>query len=169
MMHTPYDQDTTTTSISQLIYVESAKVQLSFLSSLMLTAIFVISTGFLGWSIMILNWRLVTYALFIILFGLLSSSGVLAIWKSSKASENEAQCPKCNALWAAEKLDEKLTGVYSKTIFKSGPLRTYIRIFGFIYYPSKFGVDITNSYQRYKIHYKCKYCGFEWLFLVSRK
>jgi hypothetical protein len=87
--------------------------------------------------------------------GLLSAlpfHGALTLWKYLKSNENEAKCPRCGNLWAAEKLNEKLIGIFERAKYDQNS-RTFA----------------VYNYQKYKTHYKCKYCNNEWLLLKSRK
>ena len=91
---------------------------------------------------------------------LLISSGLL-LWKYYKASEAEATCPKCSKLWAAEKLSEKLLGLFQK-----GHRNNSFSIQAL----SAFRSDVKMvSYEKYEIEYRCKYCGHKWKFLKSKK
>jgi Zn-finger nucleic acid-binding protein len=89
----------------------------------------------------------------------LLGSGCLSLWRLFKDSENEAKCPNCRGLWAAEKLGEKIMG-----IFRKDQLRL-IRGKGF---PRASDYKMVE-YEKYEIHYRCKYCSHEWTFLKSRK
>jgi hypothetical protein len=90
--------------------------------------------------------------LLVIPVGLLGISSIIISWKSSKSAEKESQCPKCGKVWAAEKLSEKLMGIFRKAL---GRIR-------------RTGVSFITC-GKYKIHYKCKYCSYEWLFIKIRK
>jgi hypothetical protein len=81
--------------------------------------------------------------------GLLGIIGAITFWISSKSSEKESQCPKCGRVWAAEELNEKLMGIFQKG-YGGGNRSSEVSF-------------IRRA--KYKIHYKCKYCSFEWLFI----
>ncbi len=78
-------------------------------------------------------------------------TGVIAFWISSKRSEKENQCPQCGKVWAAEELSEKLMGIFQKAYEVSNRGASYMR------------------HSKYRIHYKCKYCSYEWLFIKVKK
>jgi hypothetical protein len=97
------------------------------------------------------NWTPALWALALVIFSLVSIGGMLYL-RSSKPSEVEEQCPKCGRLWAAVKLDEKRTDVFTKKYFVK-----------FLH------IDISAAYERYKIHYRCRYCSYEWQFIKTRR
>ena len=96
----------------------------------------------------------------IFISSLFITSGIF-LWKYYKVSENEAKCPKCSKLWAAEKLSEKLVGVFQK-----GHRTSSLSIQAL----SSFRSDVKMvRYEKYEIEYRCKYCGHEWKFLKSKR
>jgi hypothetical protein len=87
--------------------------------------------------------------------------GRLALWRLSKDAEHEVKCPGCGKSWAAENSGEELIGMFRKSqprIFQ----RRGLLPFG--------DSDVKMVwYEKYRIHYKCKLCGYEWELLKSRK
>jgi predicted RNA-binding Zn-ribbon protein involved in translation (DUF1610 family) len=90
-------------------------------------------------------------AIFIIVFLI---GGCLALWRLFKERENAARCPNCGKLWAAEKLGDELIGIFRKGEELGDPDNPEFRMV---------------LYEKFRIHYKCKYCGYEWTILRSRK
>lgn len=79
---------------------------------------------------------------------------LIIFWQSSQADERENQCPQCLKGWAAEKLDEKFMGRFQKSM------------------EGDFGRNRSGRFvrcEKYQLHYKCKYCAYEWLFIKIRK
>jgi hypothetical protein len=79
------------------------------------------------------------------------------LWGRYEDSANEAKCPNCNKLWAAVNTREELIGVFRKNHLPP------IRLRGHENSPK------MAWFEKYKIHYKCKYCGHEWTVLKSKK
>ena len=79
----------------------------------------------------------------------------LLFWKSFKSKEKEKQCPKCGEPQAAEKMGEKLMGVFRKSLESLNKTE------------SPQGNFFT--YEKYNIHYKCKYCSYEWLIIKTKR
>lgn len=90
------------------------------------------------------------YAIFIIAF-------LVWLWGRYENIENEFKCPNCNKLWAAVNTREELIGVFRKNYLPILRLRGYEN-------NPKMAV-----FEKYKIHYKCKHCGHEWVFLKTKK
>jgi predicted RNA-binding Zn-ribbon protein involved in translation (DUF1610 family) len=94
----------------------------------------------------------------VLIVSLLISGGV-SLWKLFKDRENEAMCPRCGKHWVAKRLGENMLGIFRKNqprLFQSkGAARE--------------SDHKMVEYARYKVHYKCEDCGYEWDFLKSRK
>jgi hypothetical protein len=69
-------------------------------------------------------------------------------------TRNKMRCPNCRNLWAAQKLRDELLGIFKKGEESGDPENPEFRMV---------------TYEKYRIYYKCKYCGHEWTFLTSRK
>lgn len=80
--------------------------------------------------------------------------GCLALIKYIVDTRNKTRCPNCSKLWAAQKLRDELLGIFRKGEESGGPDNPELRMVW---------------YEKYRIYYKCKYCGHEWTFLTSRK
>jgi hypothetical protein len=160
------NKDTPTTMNLQQIFAEDTIPPIGIFSILIISIFSAVSVGFLGWSLATLNFEFIILTITVEIIGSLSIYGILSIWRTYKSSEIQAQCPKCSKFWVAEKLGEQITGVFQKRpfILLSFPQITngQLDIFAFEEAPSV-------QYERYKAHYKCKHCGYEWLFLGSRK
>jgi hypothetical protein len=76
--------------------------------------------------------------------------GVL-FWRHFKSQQKEKQCPKCGKLWAAENLGERPMGIFQKWRHSQEYNEYYFK------------------YLKYKIHYKCNYCSYEWLCIKTRR
>lgn len=83
----------------------------------------------------------------------------VTLWRLFTDFENEVKCPGCGKSWAAEKSGEELIGMFRKAQPKGRP-----SLFPF----GDSDVKMVR-YEKYRIHYKCKFCGHEWEFLKSRK
>lgn len=162
----PQSEDSPKTPDLQHVFAEDATPSVSFLSTIVISAFSAISASFFCWSLTTLNLEFIIPAAAAGITGALSIYGILAVWRNYKSGEIEAQCPKCNNLWAAEKLGEKITGVFPKKPFAlwSLPRITHGQ---FEWYDSEEPESVP--YERYKVRYKCKYCGYEWAFLGSRR
>jgi DNA-directed RNA polymerase subunit RPC12/RpoP len=79
----------------------------------------------------------------------------VALWNLFQDRKNEARCPSCGSLWAAEGVGEQLMGIFSKDESSFFDLDGNSRI--------------RVRYEKYKIHYRCKYCSHKWEFFKSRK
>ena len=80
--------------------------------------------------------------------------GGITVWRVFKDRENEAKCPNCGKPWAAEKSREELIGIFRKGEEHGDPDNPEHRMVW---------------YEKFRMHYKCKYCGHEWTFLAARK
>ncbi len=76
----------------------------------------------------------------------------LAVWKFLKEEViKEVNCPKCWETSAGEKSSDELIGIFRKSEEPG-----FIQLRG--------GRDYKMVwYEKYKTHYKCKYCGHEWV------
>jgi hypothetical protein len=76
-------------------------------------------------------------------------------------------CPNCKKLRTAQRIDEELLGIFRKSQRQIlGPRPTDISLVDL----SFAGSNIKMApYGKYKIHYKCKNCGYEWELAESRK
>lgn len=115
-----------------------------------------LATGLLVWSFLTRYWEAMIFAVSLLFVITMSMAGIFFFWKSSKSDEIEAQCPKCRKLWAAEKLGEKLTGVFQKRGFM-------------VFYVNNKPQDTFTAYERYNIHYRCRYCFYEWQFIKTKR
>jgi hypothetical protein len=97
------------------------------------------------------NWTPALWALSLVIFSLGSIGGLLYL-RSSKSSEMEEQCPGCGRRWAAVKLDEKLAGIFTKKYFLK-----------FLH------IDVLAAYERHEIHYRCRYCSYEWQLIKAKR
>jgi hypothetical protein len=90
-------------------------------------------------------------------------AGWLILWIRFKENEKETKCPQCKQLWAAENLDDELLGIFRKNDLR--PSSILIRGRGSL------GENETKMvwYGKYKIYYRCKYCGYEWTSFKSRR
>lgn len=139
----------------QQILAEDAAPRIGLRSIVMTIVVLMLSVSFLVWSLAELNWEIAGYAFFILVLIFVSMGGIFFLWRSHKFSEFEAQCPKCGKAWAAEKLSEKLVGVSRKKDFIT------------LYLNNK-PQDTFTIYERFKIHYRCKYCFYEWQFIKTK-
>lgn len=88
--------------------------------------------------------------------------GCLFAWKFHKDKESKARCPNCGKLWAAEKIGERLIGVFRKAGFA---YRT-LSLMGML---SK-DVNVNMGlYEKYEVQCQCKFCAHKWTFLISVK
>jgi hypothetical protein len=102
-------------------------------------------------------------AFFIIL---LLASSYLVLLGSSKNSKNEyinniPICPSCGKFLDVEKSKEELIGVFRKN--KPRPFLLNGKGFPLA------NDDKMARYEKYRIHYECRYCGHEVTLLESRK
>jgi hypothetical protein len=94
------------------------------------------------------------------LITLLVIRGGVPLWRYFKDSKNESKCPNCDKFWAAEYLDEKLVGIFQKAHAQPRHVR------GLVIWDN----DVKMiCYEKFEIHYKCKFCGHMWTFLKARK
>ena len=84
---------------------------------------------------------------------LIFSAPLWTYWKSSRAKEKESQCPNCGKIWVAEKLGEKMIGIFRRTPLASRENPEG----GFV------------TYGKFKIHYNCKVCSHEWLLIKVKR
>jgi len=70
-------------------------------------------------------------------------------------TRKEKQCPKCSKAQAAEKMGEKLMGIFQRVEGQTSSRN------------SKDNPSFT--YEKYKIHYKCKYCSYEWYYIKAER
>lgn len=140
----------------QRILAEDVAPRISLRSVAIIAAALAPSISFLVWGLMELNWGIVNYAFFILVLSSISVGGIFFLWRSRKFSEIEARCPKCSKDWAAEKLSEKLAGVFQKKGFLT-------------FFINNKPEDTFTTYERYKIHYRCKYCSYEWQFIKTKR
>jgi hypothetical protein len=80
--------------------------------------------------------------------------GCLALLRYFIDSRNKTRCPHCHSLSAAQKVRDELLGIFQKGEESGDPEDPEFRMV---------------KYEKYRIYYKCKYCGHEWAFLISRK
>lgn len=140
----------------QQILAEDVAPRISLRSIAIIAMVLTPSTGFLVWSLAELNWEIASYAFFILLLSSVSVGGMFFLWRSQKFSEIEAQCPRCGKGWAAQKLSERLAGVFQKKDFIT-------------FYINNKPEDVFTTYERYNIHYRCKYCLYEWQFIKTKR
>lgn len=75
--------------------------------------------------------------------------GILTwVWNEWTTGKIESSCPRCKRPWAAIKLSERWLSKSKKTEYWGNRPR-----------------EIT--YERFKMHYKCQYCSYEWYFVKS--
>ena len=78
------------------------------------------------------------------------------VWSWFTKIRHENKCPQCGEDWAAVSQNEELIGLFQKTqqVGKA----------------SYYG-DNTKmvQYGKYRLYYKCKACGHEWISYTSRK
>jgi hypothetical protein len=86
-------------------------------------------------------------------------AGCAYLWKLYKDSENDSKCPNCGELWAAQKVNEKILGIFQK----ASPFSFLYKLFVF---------DRREKmivYEKYEIQRRCKFCGHEWISVKSIK
>ncbi len=74
-------------------------------------------------------------------------------WRASSNGSltDRAKCPSCGHSKGGENLGDELIGIFKKSEER--------------YYPgirSGDRAEKTAWHEKYKVHYKCKYCGHEW-------
>ncbi len=69
------------------------------------------------------------------------------------SKREEKQCPKCGKVQVAEKMDEKLMGIFKRVAGQASSRGSWSIPF--------------FTYGKYKIHYKCKLCSYEWFYIKS--
>jgi len=89
-------------------------------------------------------------------------AGWLIFWERFKETEKEAKCPICHQLWAAENYDEEFLGMFRKNKLR---LSSFVVRERGTFYGSN---PKTSWYEKYKIYYRCKYCGYEWVSFKSK-
>jgi len=125
----------------------SSRSQRSFiLGSLLLFSLFVfliVIMRFLGDTAVFTAFLLAVTVIFLLIITF------LAFWKLLK-EDDASQCPQCKVAPAGEKMRDELVGIFRKSV----PTLVQIR-----------GGSNTRMvlHEKYKIHYRCKYCGHEWV------
>ncbi len=110
----------------------------------------------------ILEAKLMRWQQFAILILSLFMIGGIFLWKLWKEGENETKCPNCQKPWAGQYLREELLGVFRKSE------RRLMLFEGKDRLPRESDYQMV-WYEKFKIHYQCKYCGHEWSLLKSRR
>jgi hypothetical protein len=93
-----------------------------------------------------------TAFLFVVGIALLLMIAFLILLRLSNDEKEESRppCPQCQEVRAGEKTRDELVGIFRKSVSPFVQLR-----------------GGSNSrrvlHEKYKIYYKCKYCGFEWV------
>lgn len=101
------------------------------------------------------------FVFFITLFLVSGYFAILGFLKNSQSNNFDSSliCPRCGKILGTEKTGEKLIG-----IFRKNELRPFHRNV----------LPPVSAYkmawhEKYRIHYKCRYCGHEVIFVESRK
>ncbi len=107
---------------------------------------------------------IIKVSLLVFFIALILFSGYLAIFLGGKNNQSDSfnsslVCPHCGKLLGPEKSGEELIG-----IFRKNELRPFQRNV----------LPTVNAYkmawhEKYRIYYKCEYCGHEVVFIKSRK
>ena len=96
------------------------------------------------------------FLLTVLIVSLVVISG-LAVWRLAKQDGTETKCPSCSQLSAVESLGEELVGIFRKSElphFRGKGRETAARMVW---------------HEKYKTHYRCKFCGHQWAITYSRK
>lgn len=86
------------------------------------------------------------------ILGLIVSFFLIQLLNFIEVEKKEKQCPQCRQTWAAEKRGEKIAGIFQK--------RARLR---------NNSEDRYITYQKYRIHYRCRYCAYEWLYINTKR
>jgi len=148
--HAPFSANTFTRKKLQPFFIQSKS---TFLLVLVIVLFLMLSANVLTWALFTRYVGPENSVVLFLCFDTLIMNRILTLWRLFTASESEFKCPKCREFWAAEILREKLLGIFKKYIqMDRGGKRVH-------------GV----WYEKYRIQYKCKYCGHEWIFTKSIK
>lgn len=91
---------------------------------------------------------------FAILAIIILSIELLSLYRRIINASNKLRCPDCGRTRAAQKVRDELMGIFRKGEEHGDPDNPEFRM---------------AWYEKFRIHYRCKYCGHEWTFLESRR
>lgn len=70
------------------------------------------------------------------------------------------RCPQCHRWWAGQKIHTELVGIFRKDVLRREaymrPARRYRKM------------SEMRTHEKYKLHYRCKFCGYEWSSFLVR-
>lgn len=79
---------------------------------------------------------------------------VFFVWLLVEQLLQERKCPACQKLEAAQIEWEELLGRFTRVEGRGQRNKSYL---------------YSVRYEKYRYHYRCKYCGFEWSVIESRR
>ena len=69
-------------------------------------------------------------------------------------ADDFTQCPQCKKVLSGEKVSDELVGIFRKMAYTHR------------YRGSRMGMVL---HEKHKIHYRCKYCGYEWVTFQAKE
>jgi hypothetical protein len=93
---------------------------------------------------------MISSIIFFVLVGTLIIAGLLWLFLNPSYT-----CPNCHKVWARQDLSEETLGIFQKTI-QGWP-------------NNRKDIGKLMSHEKYRRYHRCKYCGYEWDSIGSRR